>query len=47
MSSVPLKSVDQNENQIASGKDDDFDDVRAVSTFRRVLPQVIKYQIPN
>lgn len=42
MSTVPLKCVDLNGNRIISEKDD-VDDIKTVGTFRRVLPQVIKY----
>lgn len=48
MSSVPLKSVDENQNQneITNEQDKNNDaDTTTVSTFRRVLPQVIKWQI--
>lgn len=43
MSSIPLKFVDKNDNQIArdARKKYDYDDIEAVGTFSRILPQVI------
>lgn len=42
MTNVPLKCVEEHENQITCENDDD-DDIKTVGTFRRVLPQVIKF----
>lgn len=44
MSSIPLKFVDKNDNQIARDARDkyDYNDIEAVGTFRRILPQVTK-----
>lgn len=45
MSSVPLKkAIDQNDDQIPYGKVDDAD-IKAIGTFRRILPQVMWWTI--
>lgn len=39
MSSVPLKCAEEHEKQVTSEKDGDH--IQTISTFRRVLPQVL------